>query len=474
GSGRTLRAAGSGPVAADGRGPSMMAVDLSRQGTTASVPRKDKQAAPGDGGFGAQMQKALAAGPLERRGGGDRPPVSASSASSAPDRSGSGAEPEAGVSAPSDTSAPGAGPEAGVSGPDTQEPAAVYPGLADPAPLGKSGAAPVTGLEGQLSTAPLAGATSPGLQLTESATTESTSDAAGAVPGSAFVRAKGFLADGTLPDGTGPAAAIPGATGSAAPSGGSGVPAPSPAPSVPGAAAARPGTAGPAPASLQAPVTAVGSAGTAEAPTFGAAASSATAASPGTPAAAPAGADAPPVQAAGAVPPTGGTVTATQPATQPAALAQPADLHQRAVSVPGHPPLAGQLAGPLFSLATAKPGEHTMTLRVTPENLGPVTVRAHIGAEGVRVELFAPNDAGRDALRSVLQDLKRDLASAGLGTNLDLSARSGPDDRPQGGAGEPSGNGPRQFQGVPSPALPGHDTHPHLRHAGTTGLDVLA
>jgi flagellar hook-length control protein FliK len=146
--------------------------------------------------------------------------------------------------------------------------------------------------------------------------------------------------------------------------------------------------------------------------------------------------------------------------------------------VPGHPPLAGQLAGPLFSLATAKPGEHTMTLSVTPENLGPVTVRAHIGAEGVRVELFAPNDAGRDALRSVLQDLKRDLAAAGLGTNLDLSARSGPDDRQQGGTGEPSGgrsgNGPRQFQAVPSPALPGHDTHPHLRYAGTPGLDVLA
>lgn len=121
-----------------------------------------------------------------------------------------------------------------------------------------------------------------------------------------------------------------------------------------------------------------------------------------------------------------------------------------------------------------------MTLSVTPENLGPVTVRAHIGTEGVRVELFAPNDAGREALRAILQDLRRDLAAAGLGTGLDLSARNNPHDGTGDGAGgtggEPSGDGPRQLR-LPSgqPAVPaGPDTHTHLRNAGTTGLDVLA
>ena len=67
-----------------------------------------------------------------------------------------------------------------------------------------------------------------------------------------------------------------------------------------------------------------------------------------------------------------------------------------------------------------------MTINVTPDNLGPVTVRAHISAGDVRLELFAPNDAGRDALRAILPDLKRDLAGTGLNANLDLSSGNQP------------------------------------------------
>jgi flagellar hook-length control protein FliK len=67
-----------------------------------------------------------------------------------------------------------------------------------------------------------------------------------------------------------------------------------------------------------------------------------------------------------------------------------------------------------------------MTVSVTPDNLGPVTVRAHVGAEGVRVELFAPTDLGRDAIRAIIPDLRRDLAGAGLGGNLSLSSQNQP------------------------------------------------
>lgn len=67
-----------------------------------------------------------------------------------------------------------------------------------------------------------------------------------------------------------------------------------------------------------------------------------------------------------------------------------------------------------------------MTLAVDPENLGPVTVQAHISASGVRVELFAASTDGREALRQILPDLKRDLAAAGLNASLDLSAGSQP------------------------------------------------
>jgi flagellar hook-length control protein FliK len=67
-----------------------------------------------------------------------------------------------------------------------------------------------------------------------------------------------------------------------------------------------------------------------------------------------------------------------------------------------------------------------MTVAVDPENLGPVTVQAHISAAGVRVELFAASADGREALRQILPDLKRDLAGAGLNASLDLSAGNQP------------------------------------------------
>ncbi|HET8594866.1 MAG TPA: flagellar hook-length control protein FliK [Intrasporangium sp.] len=99
-----------------------------------------------------------------------------------------------------------------------------------------------------------------------------------------------------------------------------------------------------------------------------------------------------------------------------------------AVAVP--PGFAAQLTRPMVSLAAGPPGEHVVTIRVTPENLGPVTVRAHIGADGVRIELFAPTDVGRAAVQAVLPDLRRDLAGTGLEASLDLSDRGAPPQDP--------------------------------------------
>ncbi|WP_367646005.1 flagellar hook-length control protein FliK [Paenarthrobacter ureafaciens] len=66
-----------------------------------------------------------------------------------------------------------------------------------------------------------------------------------------------------------------------------------------------------------------------------------------------------------------------------------------------------------------------MTLRVSPEDLGPLTVRAHIDGGGVRIELFAAGDAGREAVRHVLPELRRGLEE--MGASLSLSS----DDSPQ-------------------------------------------
>ncbi|MET1021837.1 MAG: flagellar hook-length control protein FliK, partial [Arthrobacter sp.] len=107
----------------------------------------------------------------------------------------------------------------------------------------------------------------------------------------------------------------------------------------------------------------------------------------------------------------------------------PAGSQAPAVPVPVPQGLAAQLVRPVFTLVSAGMGQHTITVAVNPENLGPVTVQAHIGPAGIRVELFAANTDGRDVLRQILPDLKRELAGAGLNASLDLSSGNQPDSR---------------------------------------------
>ena len=147
------------------------------------------------------------------------------------------------------------------------------------------------------------------------------------------------------------------------------------------------------------------------------------------------------------------------PTGTPGASADHLPVSAAAISGPPQPPatappvpipvpagFAAQLSRPVVRLASAGPGEHTITVAVNPENLGPVTVQAHISAAGVRVELFAAGPDGRDALRQILPDLKRDLAGSGLNATLDLSS-----------GGQPGGQGGRdEFMNRRAPdAYPG-------------------
>jgi Meckel syndrome type 1 protein len=147
----------------------------------------------------------------------------------------------------------------------------------------------------------------------------------------------------------------------------------------------------------------------------------------------------------------------------------------------------------LFTLAAASPGEHVMTLQVTPDDLGPMTVRAHIDAAGVRIELFAPGDAGREAIRGALPELRKELADAGFGASLDLSERNGPGSGARDGTGQDpagrdgTGRGPGSGPGnrnAPDGHGPGHrwgaltdsndlQAAKNLNGAHTT-LDILA
>ncbi|MEN0103738.1 MAG: flagellar hook-length control protein FliK, partial [Curtobacterium sp.] len=159
--------------------------------------------------------------------------------------------------------------------------------------------------------------------------------------------------------------------------------------------------------------------------------------------------------------PTATAPTTTAPTAAPAA--QPA-------------PLAQQLARPVFTLAQAGHGDHVVTVQVVPDTLGPVTVRAHVTAQGMHVELFAASDAGRDAVRQVLPDLRRDAATTGVATTLDLSSQNHPDRQ----AGESAGRdgrpaaGPRvgdDLEARPASARTLRSVPSTVR---TAGLDVLA
>lgn len=147
------------------------------------------------------------------------------------------------------------------------------------------------------------------------------------------------------------------------------------------------------------------------------------------------------------------------------------------------PSLAEQVRGPLVALRHAAPGEHTLTLQVTPDSLGPVQVKAHIGAAGVRIELLGATDAGREGLRALLTDLRRDLAGTGMNASLTLAGDS---DRSQGGLAGDWGAGQQGTRGgngsagaraertttLAAAPLP-ETTRPTTPTTGALGVDVL-
>lgn len=155
--------------------------------------------------------------------------------------------------------------------------------------------------------------------------------------------------------------------------------------------------------------------------------------------------------------------------TSPAATVGPApQTHAAAVTAGGAPEptaatpraVAAQVSPAVVSIAQRPAGTHQLTMTVNPESLGPVTVRAHISQRGeVQVELLGATDAGRDALRTIAADLRRDLAAVMPNATLSLSSAAGADagwqDRgAQAGHGDRSGGQPgdgrRQSGGDPA------------------------
>jgi hypothetical protein len=155
--------------------------------------------------------------------------------------------------------------------------------------------------------------------------------------------------------------------------------------------------------------------------------------------------------------------------------------------------VAAQVSPVVLSIVQRPVGTHQLTMTVSPDTLGPVTVRAHISAGGeVRVELLGATDAGREALRAIVTDLRRDLAAVMPHANLTLGSGSGsaadagtPDRGAQpgaGGAAGDQGSGGRESVRAPSVPVTGGDAargpaHPSLTtgHAVSgDGLDIFA
>ena len=165
---------------------------------------------------------------------------------------------------------------------------------------------------------------------------------------------------------------------------------------------------------------------------------------------------------------------APAPAAPVAAPAVPALQTPDEVAAPAAPAraqapdLVGQLSRPLHGLRSFGDGTHVITIRVNPESLGPVAVRAHVNGENMRIELVAPTEVARDAIKAILPDLRRDLSGAGGQATLDLSSGnqpSGRDSAPR--DAQSSSRGSESVAAAPATGI-------RASYRTDVGLDVLA
>ncbi len=187
------------------------------------------------------------------------------------------------------------------------------------------------------------------------------------------------------------------------------------------------------------------------------------------------------VDGAGAAVAPGAATSVSQASPAPAPAPAPTPVPQD---------FSAQLVRPIANIRSAGAGEHVITVNVTPENLGPVTVRAHLGADGMRIELLAPSEAGREALKAILGDLRRDLAGLGVATpslstggqsgnatlNLGDSQGQAQGGQAQGGRdGQPAAaRNPGAAAGTHGDAVTSETTHDRGIRGLATGIDVLA
>jgi flagellar hook-length control protein FliK len=88
--------------------------------------------------------------------------------------------------------------------------------------------------------------------------------------------------------------------------------------------------------------------------------------------------------------------------------------------------VASQLVPHVAVLRGAPDGSHSMTVVLSPENLGPVQLQVTLTNGTLDMTLRGAHEHGRSALMAALPDLRRDLQAAGLScSKLDVDAEAG-------------------------------------------------
>ncbi|MDI6103960.1 flagellar hook-length control protein FliK, partial [Actinoplanes sp. NEAU-A12] len=136
------------------------------------------------------------------------------------------------------------------------------------------------------------------------------------------------------------------------------------------------------------------------------------------------------------LPPAAGAETAGAPApaaglpgmTGPQAAAPAAPIAEAPAAAPPAPstpaPPAAQLATRIVPLKLDADGVHRLTVHLHPVDLGPVQVVAEIRNGDITVQLSGATEAGAEALRSSLDELRQELENAGF-NNCSLDLRQG-------------------------------------------------
>ncbi|NHC16230.1 flagellar hook-length control protein FliK, partial [Motilibacter deserti] len=171
------------------------------------------------------------------------------------------------------------------------------------------------------------------------------------------------------------------------------------------------------------------------------------------------------------------TPAPTAPTTGNVVPSAPAAPERPQAHAPAHTPVASQVSTHVAGLMNGPDGVHRMVMQLHPADLGQVQIIAELRDGRVHLQLTGGTEAGREALKAALPDLKRDLADAGLSTgSLEVGSdgpgsfargREGAQQRGEGRASGTYGSGdaPVRPNDIPTAPAP-------VRATGDRALDL--